>query len=121
MFEESVGRLKQLVDFGEEIALVPYSGVQMLDFGFDLDALEIKASKFIERVTREEAGEVERTLIPLSGNDERDLPILEAAVETDDAYSIRPIAALEPFLEKWVPVPVLRMKKPARTQRRRAF
>ncbi|AVL53811.1 virulence factor SrfB [Roseobacter denitrificans] len=110
MFEESVGRLKQLVDFGEEITLVPYSGVQMLDFGFDLDALEIKASKFIERVTREEAGEVERTLIPLSGNDERDLPILEAALETDDAYSIRPIAALEPFLEKWVPVPVLRMK-----------
>jgi hypothetical protein len=110
MFETRVGRLKRLVDFGEEIALVPYSGVQMLDFGFNLDALEIKGAKFIERVTREEAGGVERTLIPLSGNDERDMPILEAALETDDAYSVRPIAALEPFLEKWVPVPVLRMK-----------
>ncbi|WP_227268350.1 virulence factor SrfB [Roseobacter weihaiensis] len=110
MFEERVGRLKQLVDFGDEIALVPYSGAQILDFGFDLDALEVKASKFIERVTREEAGEVERTLIPLSGNEERDMPILEASLETDDAYSVRPIAALEPFLEKWVPVPVLRMK-----------
>lgn len=110
MFEERVGRLKQLVEFGDEIALVPYSGVQVLDFGFDLDALEVKASKFIERVTREEAGEVERTLIPLSGNEERDMPILEASLETDDPYSVRPIAALEPFLEKWVPVPVLRMK-----------
>ncbi len=110
MFEERVGRLKQLVEFGEEVALVPYSGVQMLDFGFNLDMLEVKGSKFIERVTREEGGEVERTLIPLSGNDERDEPILEASLETDDAYSVRPIAALEPFLEKWVPVPVLRMK-----------
>ncbi|MFK7761968.1 MAG: virulence factor SrfB [Roseobacter sp.] len=110
MFEERVGRLKQLVEFGDEIALVPYSGVQMLDFGFNLDALEVKGSKFIERVTREEAGEVERTLIPLSGNEERDAEILEGALETDDAYGIRPIASLEPFLEKWVPVPVLRMK-----------
>ena len=110
MLNERAGRLKHLVDFGDEIALMPYSGVQILDFGFDLDALDIKASKFIERVTREEAGEVERTLIPLSGNDDRDMPVLEASKETDDAYSIRPIAALEPFLEKWVPVPVLRMK-----------
>ncbi|MFK7744486.1 MAG: virulence factor SrfB [Roseobacter sp.] len=110
MFEERVGRLKQLVDFGEEIALVPYSGVQVLDFGFNLEALDVKGTKFIERVTREEDGEVERTLIPLTGNEERDMPILEASLETDDAYAIRPISALEPFLEKWVPVPVLRMK-----------
>ncbi|MEM1076511.1 MAG: virulence factor SrfB [Pseudomonadota bacterium] len=110
MIEERVGELKHLVDFGEEIALVPYSGIQMLDFGFNFDTLEIKASKFIERVTREEAGEVERTLIPLSGNEERDMPVLEASLDTDDAYSVRAVAALEPFLEKWVPVPVLRMK-----------
>jgi hypothetical protein len=110
MLNERSGCLKHLVDFGDDITLVPYSGVQILDFGFNLDTLDIKASKFIERVTREEAGEVERTLIPLSGNEDRDMPILEASKETDDAYSIRPIAALEPFLEKWVPVPVLRMK-----------
>jgi len=110
MFEERVGQLKQLVDFAEEIALVPYSGVQMLDFGFNLDSVPVKSSKFLERVTRESGGEVERTLIPLSGNEELDADILEASLDTDDAYSIRPVSALEPFLEKWVPVPVLRMK-----------
>ncbi len=110
MFEERAGSLKQLVDFGDEIALVPYSGVQMLDFGFVLDAVDAKSSKFIERVTREEQGAVERTLIPLSGNEALDTDVLAASLDTDDAYSVRPIAALEPFLEKWVPVPVLRVK-----------
>ena len=110
MFEDHTNRLKPLADFGDEIALVPYSGIQILDFGFDLNALDIKAAKFIERITREEQGMVERTLIPLTGNDETDADVLTAAQETDDPYSIRPVAALEPYLEKWVPVPVLRMK-----------
>ncbi|WP_412508884.1 virulence factor SrfB [Roseovarius sp. SYSU LYC5161] len=110
MFEDHANRLKPLADFGEEITLVPYSGIQMLDFGFDLNALDVKAAKFIERITREEAGEVERTLIPLTGNDEADSAILADTRETDDPYSIRAVAALEPYLEKWVPVPVLRMK-----------
>ena len=94
MFEERVGQLKQLVDFADEIALVPYSGVQMLDFGFNLDSVAVKSSKFVERVTREAGGEVERTLIPLSGNEELDADILEASLETDDAYSVRPVSAL---------------------------
>ena len=110
MFDESKSHLKKLADFGAEVALVPYSGVQILDFGFDLTASDVRAAKFIERVTREEAGEVERTLIPLTGTDALDAPILESADERDDPYSVRPLAALEPFLEKWVPVPVLRMK-----------
>ncbi len=110
MFEDHTNRLRPLAEFGEEITLVPHSGIQILDFGFDLNALDIKAAKFIERTTREEQGQIERTLIPLSGNDEADGDILAAAQESDDLYSIRPVAALEPYLEKWVPVPVLRMK-----------
>ena len=110
MFEDHTNRLKPLADFGDEIALVPHSGIQILDFGFDLNALDIRAAKFIERITREEQGQVERTLIPLTGNDETDADVLAAGQDTDDPYSIRPVAALEPYLEKWVPVPVLRMK-----------
>ncbi|MEM1350900.1 MAG: virulence factor SrfB [Pseudomonadota bacterium] len=110
MIETRAQCLKELVDFGDEVALVPYSGVQILDFGFDPGAMDIKAAKFIERITREEVGEIERTLIPLSGREAQDAPTLDASLDTDDAYSIRPVAALEPFLEKWVPVPVLRVK-----------
>ncbi|MBV1896248.1 MAG: virulence factor SrfB [Rhodobacteraceae bacterium] len=110
MFEDRSNWLRPLVEFGDEIALVPYSGVQILDFGFDINALDVKASKFIERTSREDGDQIERTLIPLTGNEELDQIILEASKDSDDPYSIRPIAALEPFLEKWVPVPVLRMK-----------
>ena len=96
MFDDPKSHLKKLADFGGEVALVPYSGVQILDFGFDLTTVDVRGAKFIERVSREEDGEVERTLIPLSGNDTRDAPVLEAAIDTDDPYSVRPLAALEP-------------------------
>ena len=105
MLEGKENRLRPLAAPREEVTLVPYSGVQILDFGFDLDAIAAKPARFIERA----AGE-ERALIPLSGEDERDAPVLAQATPGDDPYSIRPVAALEPFLEKWIPVPVLRLR-----------
>ena len=102
-------RLRPLVSWREEVTLVPYSGIQILDFGFRLGEIEVKPWKFIERTTGE-AGATERMLIPLSGDEERDAAIEAAARDDDDPYSVRPVAALEPFLMKWVPVPVLRLK-----------
>lgn len=112
------GRLRKLVALRDEVSLVPFSGVQILDFGFNLDEVALKPVRFIERSLPrppvegggEGEGPGERTLIPLSGDDERDAAVLDAATPGDDPYAIRPVAALEPFLEKWIPVPVLRLK-----------
>jgi hypothetical protein len=108
MFEGEASRLRKLVSLRDEITLVPYSGIQILDFGFDLDEVAVKPARFIERGTSDGAGI--RTLFPLTGEDERDAPVLDMATPDDDAYAIRPLAALEPYLEKWVPVPVLRLR-----------
>ncbi|MEM9551117.1 MAG: virulence factor SrfB [Pseudomonadota bacterium] len=110
MLKSRVSRLRPLVEFRDEITLVPYSGLQMLDFGFNMNDLELKPSKFIERTTGETDGVAERSLFPLSGDAERDADVLDKSHKDDEEYSIRPIAALEPYLEKWVPVPVLRLK-----------
>lgn len=110
MFNESQDSLRQLSKLQGEITLVPYSGVQILDFGFDFNALDIRPFRFIERTTGVQDGMKERTLIPLTGDEERDAEVLEATQDDDDAYSVRPIASMEPFLDKWIPVPVLRLK-----------
>ncbi len=103
--------LAELTDWRDEITLVPYSGTQMLDFGFQLDALELKNARFIERPkTDGEDGREEWMLLPLTGHAETDEEIEANGSPEDDAYSVRPVAALEPFLNKWVPVPVLRVR-----------
>ena len=111
MLNERTGRLRSLVDFRDEITLVPFSGIQMLDFGFNINEIDVKPSKFIERtIGQTDEGVPERNLIPLSGDMERDEEFLRNSSKDDEEYSIRPVAALEPYLEKWVPVPVLRLK-----------
>ncbi|WP_116132932.1 virulence factor SrfB [Tropicimonas sp. IMCC34043] len=105
-----IEHLRKLVQWRDETTLVPFSGIQMLDFGFSVDDIDLKPSKFVERTTGEVGGEVERTLLPYTGDEEFDDKIEEGARDDDDNYAIRPLAALEPFLDKWVPVPVLRLK-----------
>ena len=102
--------LAPLLEPRGDISLVPFSGIQILDLGFDLDAVVMKPLRFIERITREEADLVERTLVPLTGDPDLDAEYEAEPLASDDAYSIRPQAALDPFLDQWVPVPVLRLK-----------
>ena len=110
MLRDRKPQIRKLSILRDEITIVPFSGTQMLDFGFDIANLEMRPSRFIERITGEQSGEKIRTLIPLTGDDDRDAEILDARHEDDDEYSVRPIAALDPFLNKWVPVPFLRQK-----------
>ncbi|GGH21316.1 hypothetical protein SAMN05444007_102442 [Cribrihabitans marinus] len=107
---QSSEQLARLVDWRDEVTLVPYSGVQILDFGFRLDTLEIRNARFVERLTGGDDAQEEWSLVPFTGDTETDEAIEQGARDDDDAYSVRPIAALEPFLSKWVPVPVLRIK-----------
>ncbi|MFK7754132.1 MAG: virulence factor SrfB [Sedimentitalea sp.] len=102
--------LAQLTDWRDDITLVPYSGTQMLDFGFRLDAIELKSARFIERVVGGTDADEEWALVPLTGDADSDAEVEDDAKASDDEYSVRTVAALEPFLSKWVPVPVLRVK-----------
>jgi hypothetical protein len=102
--------LAPLTDWRDEVTLVPYSGTQMLDFGFRLDALELKNARFIERAVGGDETREEWALLPLTGDAETDEEIEAQGGADDDPYSVRPVAALEPFLSKWVPVPVLRIR-----------
>ncbi|MEM7721247.1 MAG: virulence factor SrfB [Pseudomonadota bacterium] len=110
MLSDDKANLRSLPDWRPEVTLVPYSGIQILDFGFRLDDVDVKSARFIERVVNDTDSRTERALIPLSGDGDRDEMIERAARDDDDEYSIRPVAALEPFLSNWVPVPVLRLK-----------
>ncbi len=109
MHTRSNEHLKELISWRDETTLVPFSGVQFLDFGFSIAEIDAKPMRFVERSTSGDQGP-ERILIPYTGDEELDAEIDAAAKPDDDPYSIRPLAALEPFLEKWVPVPVLRLK-----------
>ena len=102
--------LRRLVNWHHEVTLVPFTGIQIFDFGFCLDDVQARPWKFIERTVSAEGERTERMLIPLSGKEEDDAEIEAASHADDDPYSIRATAAMEPFLAKWVPVPVLRVK-----------
>lgn len=110
---QSPSTLATLVDWRDEITLIPFSGIQILDFGFRLDAVELKRAEFIERevVGSDADGTLERTLLPLTGDAARDDSVRAAGGPTDDSYAISHERALEPFLSKWIPVPVLREAK----------
>lgn len=110
MFSDRKPQLRQLASLRDEITLVPFSGIQMLDFGFDLARLDMRPLRFIERITGQQDGEDILTLYPLSGDEDRDAEVLDGRRGDDDEYSVRPAAALDPFLGEWLPVPFLRLK-----------
>lgn len=106
----SAPHLAPLTDWRDDITLVPFSGTQILDFGFRLDTLELKNMRFIERPMGGDDTREEWVLLPLTGHGETDEALEAQGGADDDPYSVRPVAALEPFLNKWVPVPVLRLR-----------
>ncbi|WP_138469530.1 virulence factor SrfB [Poseidonocella sp. HB161398] len=108
--DQTEASLRALTEFPEDVTLVPYSGVQFLDFGFALHDLTVRSWKFVERPGDMVDGLRQRELIPLTGNEDADAAVHDAATAEDDEYSVRPVSALEPYLGKWVPVPVLRIK-----------
>ncbi len=110
MLQDREPQLRKLADLRDGITLIPNSGIQILDFGFDLNALEMRPRRFIERITGQHGEHDILTLYPLTGDDDLDADIQSAARSDDDEYTVRPEAALDPFLRKWVPVPVLRLK-----------
>jgi hypothetical protein len=104
-------RLKKLFGWGDQVTLVPYSGIQFLDFGFDLEGRKFRPA-FVERKIGERGAEHQLKLeeVPLD-RDAADAFLGTLGPDDNGPYTIDARKAMEPFLEKWVPVPVLRLKK----------
>ncbi|WP_421877118.1 virulence factor SrfB [Pacificispira sp.] len=103
-------RNRKLHDWKDETTVVPFSGIQFLDFGFNANDCPYKTMSFIERTTERSAEGDARTLLVLTGDDDLDAPILSEAQPDDEEYQINQAKALEPFIEKWTPVPMLRVR-----------
>lgn len=95
--------VRDLPQFRSTVALVPQSGLQFLDFGFDLDGSFRGNRAFLEEV--DDAGKVLHALLSEGG----DLlhPVTREPVAA--GYTINPQRALEPFLDAWVPIPFMRV------------
>lgn len=92
------------------VSLVPHTGIQFLQFPFDIEAVRQFDRPFIERsYPNPSGGDVEIRLHPGWNEHDPAGPAPYVADQMgDDTYKISRQAALEPFLEKWVPVPWLR-------------
>jgi hypothetical protein len=96
----------------DTVVLVPHSGIQIVDYDLDIDAVGRFQRRFIERQYPKEAVGQEIPVRIFPGWNEDD-PGTEPSItltRDDVEYSINKEKALEPFLGKWVPVPFLRVR-----------
>ncbi len=103
--------------FRSVISLIPQSGIQFVDFGFDFDQTPRINRFFWEQKQPEQR--MEDGTVPVSlrslwldpKTGEQIDPVTGIVPGPDEVvYSFNKTKALEPFLGKWVPVPVLRIK-----------
>lgn len=104
--------LAQLREWGEEVSLVPNSGIQFLDFGFDFESLRSIKRSFIERPgTPSDDGTVFWQLLRVPDMPNNEEPPEEFRLRQSDLeLEVTTTMALEVFLNKWVPLPFLRVK-----------
>lgn len=111
MLEAQESHLADVPDWPSEIAIIPYSGIQFLDFGFDFHIVAFRPKQFVERIIGQQGENDLKKLIPLTGDPDQDDKLLAGERDDDDHYDVKSTAALEPFLNKWTPIPVLRRKQ----------
>uniref|UniRef100_UPI0005BE4CE5 virulence factor SrfB n=1 Tax=Methylobacterium sp. B1 TaxID=91459 RepID=UPI0005BE4CE5 len=101
------------VPFGPTIRLVPHSGVQFVEYAFHIDTVGRLSRRFVERAVSGSPGaDGRRTyrLLPTWNEDDPGADTVETAQGDDREYAVGERGALEVFLEKWTPVPMLRVK-----------
>jgi hypothetical protein len=99
------------------ITLMPNSGIHFWDLDFDLDALPRLTRRFWEEKLSEvpdETGEIPVALRELTVDANGDFvdPLSGNAPPDEECYGINVSRALEPFLAKWVPLPVFAVLQP---------
>lgn len=104
--------LNKLTDYGDTITLVPQSGIQFVEYGFDFARTAQFSRSFLERPVGEPLadGEREYKLIPNWNDDLVNADPPHMPLATDDEYSISKNRVLDIFLDRWVPVPFLRIE-----------
>jgi hypothetical protein len=95
------------------VRLVPSSGVQFLDFTISADGLSRTVGQFTEDHIEAEAGQ--RTVLVDVGRDAGEdgvvwHPLTKRPLGPDEFLTISGFAALEPFLDTWMPLPYLRFR-----------
>jgi hypothetical protein len=96
------------------ISLVPHSGIQFLDIDFDMDRLPRGARVFWEETLREQVDHegkspvILRVLEPDADGNLAD-PVTRQVPPPEETYAISRAQALEPFLNKWIPLPYFRV------------
>jgi hypothetical protein len=95
------------------VRLVPSSGVQFLDLTISADGLSRTVGQFTEDHIEAEAGQ--RTVLVDVGRDAGEdgvvwHPLTKRPLGPDEFLTISGFAALEPFLDTWVPLPYLRFR-----------
>ena len=103
----------EIVNFGPTIRLVPNSSIQFVEYAFNLESFGRLSRRFIERPPsragrRGDANTCE--LIPAWVDADDPAGVEPAANPSDREYTISERGALEMFLQKWVPVPMLRVR-----------
>ncbi|MFN7634524.1 MAG: virulence factor SrfB, partial [Acetobacteraceae bacterium] len=97
------------------VTLVPRSGIQFLDLDLAIEALPRTPSVFWEEMlpgTAVEPGKspvVLRVLEPDADGALSD-PVTRQTPPENETYAIGRAQALEPFLRRWVPLPMFRVK-----------
>jgi len=104
--------LKTLPIYPNTLTLMPASGIQFLDFGFDLGAIRSAPATFFSEGEEEPDGTglVPFTLRAVTRDPESGALVVEGRetkVQPDapGVISVNPVRALEPFLDSWVPMP----------------
>lgn len=112
--------LKELVDFPNSVTLIPNSGLQFLDFGFQESAVERLSRNFwpeIKGPAEENDTRHRVTIHPLVDDEEGQRVYIPAGesrprvAPEEDQYTFRAVRALDAFEGAWLPVPFLRCKR----------
>jgi len=98
---------RSLPNFKPIVTLAPHSGIQFLDFAFTLDGSIRLSRSFLEEKGADGDGKVLHALTA-EGSDWLH-PLTGAVVDPGLTYSINIQRALEPFIDRWVPVPFMRI------------
>lgn len=97
----------------ETARLVPHSGIQFLDFGFNLEDEPAFARRFIGMKLLDQATEDGAVPMKLLAGWNEDEPDKEPAYEPsgeDDEWVIAKEKAVSTFLDQWIPLPFLAVK-----------
>jgi len=98
------------------VSVIPYSGIQFLDFGFDLDRTPKLTRSFWEEKQPDKPAEdgtvpvLLRSLREDPETGELTDPVTGGTPPPDEVYALNKQRGLEMFLGNWVPVPFFRIK-----------